>query len=65
MESFLLFFTIFLASFLCIFVTKTMNKKDKLGAQFVVTGVFLLVFYAVCLFSGICTILNFIFNWVL
>jgi hypothetical protein len=65
MESSLLFLIIFLASFLCIFTTKTINKKNELRAQFVVTGTLLLIFYAVCFFSGVCTILNFIFNWVL
>lgn len=40
------------------------NKKQKLEAQFVVTGgILLIVFYTVGILSGICTILNFIWRW--
>lgn len=64
MESYRLFLIIFLASLSLFIATKILNKKKEIGAQFVVTGTLLLIFYAVCLFSGICTILNFLFKWV-
>lgn len=41
------------------------KKSKKIKAQFVLTGVFLIIFYIVAFFSGICTILNFLFRWVL
>jgi len=43
------------------------RKKASEGvrAQFVVTGCLLTIFYCVCFLSGICTILNFIWRWVL
>jgi uncharacterized membrane protein len=42
------------------------NKKDKIEAQFVVaTGCIVVAFYIVCFLSGICTILNFLWRWIL
>ena len=39
------------------------KERENVHAQFVITGTLLIVFYAVCFCSGICTILNFIRNW--
>jgi hypothetical protein len=55
---------VFLASVAAILWHKR-RAKDEVKAQFVVTGVLLLVFYAICFLSGICSILNFLFRWVL
>ena len=42
------------------------ERRKNLKAQFVVTTGFLLIaFYIICALSGICTILNFLWNWVL
>lgn len=41
------------------------KRRGDLGAQFVVTGTLLLIFYIVGIASGICTIFNFLFRWVL
>lgn len=41
------------------------GQQNELKAQFVVTGCFIFVVYAVCFVSGVCTILNFLWNWVL
>ena len=41
------------------------KAKSEVSAQFVVTGCLLTVFYCVCFLSGICTILNFLWRWVL
>jgi hypothetical protein len=42
------------------------NKKNEVEAQFVIaTGCVLVLFYAVCFLSGICTILNFIWKWII
>ena len=51
---------IFIVSFLAI-----IREKNKIKSQFVITGTLLLIFYIVCFLSGICTILNFLWNWVL
>jgi hypothetical protein len=40
------------------------KEKNKIKSQFVITGTLLLIFYIVCFLSGICTILNFLFRWV-
>jgi len=42
-----------------------MRKKSQetVQAQFLVTGLLLIIFYVVCFFSGVCTILSFIKNW--
>jgi hypothetical protein len=39
-------------------------KDGEVKAQFVVTGTLLVVFYIVCFFSGVCTILNFLLRWI-
>lgn len=41
------------------------SRQHELSAQFVVTGCFLVVLYLICFISGICTILNFLWRWVL
>lgn len=41
------------------------KASEEVQAQFVVTGCLLFVFYSVCFLSGICTILNFLWRWVL
>lgn len=38
--------------------------RGEVESQFIVTGTVLLIFYIVCLCSGACTILNFLFRWV-
>lgn len=43
---------------------KRSHDKEEVKAQFVITGTLLLIFYIVCFFSGICTILNFLFRWI-
>lgn len=40
------------------------RSRGEVGAQFVVTGTLLLIFYMVCFCSGVCTILNFLFRWI-
>lgn len=40
------------------------KESKEIKTQFIVTGTLLLIFYIVCFISGICTILNFLFNWV-
>lgn len=57
---------IFLISLLGVFVLRSRKpKKDEVGAQFVITGTLLLVFYIICFFSGVCTILNFILKYLI
>jgi len=64
MYNFWIILTIFLASFSAIVYHE--RAKRNLEAQFIVTtGVIVIVFYAICFLSGICTILNFLWNWVL
>lgn len=61
-----LFIFVFLVSLLGVFVLRSRRpKKDEVGAQFVLTGTLLLIFYIVCFFSGICTILNFVFKYLI
>jgi hypothetical protein len=62
--NFWLWLTVFLISLAYILYSRK-KAKDNLQAQFVVTGCLLTVFYAVCFLSGICTILNFIWRWIL
>lgn len=62
---FWLIFLVFLASLAGILHLRRGPRDSEVGAQFVVTGTLLLVFYAICFCSGVCTILNFIFRWVL
>lgn len=60
----LLFLLTFLVSGGCILYAKK-QAKQKVQAQFVVSGCVLVVFYIVCFLSALCTILNFIWNWIL
>jgi cell division protein FtsX len=64
-QNFWIILVIFLASLT--FIVYQRNKKYKeVEAQFVVaTGCLLVVFYVICFLSGICTILNFLWNWIL
>lgn len=55
---------LFVASVVAILAYKK-KKSKEVEAQIVVTGCLLIVFYAVCFLSGICTILNFLWRWVL
>lgn len=55
---------LFLLSLVYIINVKIKESKE-IKAQFVATGCLLLIFYCVCFLSGICTILNFLWNWVL
>jgi hypothetical protein len=55
---------IFLASLVLAFALRRRPKGDGVQAQFVVTGTLILITYIVCLCSGVCTILNFLFRWV-
>lgn len=41
------------------------RRRNEVSAQFVVTGCLLVIFYCVCFTSGVCTILNFLWRWVL
>jgi len=41
------------------------KKSQEIKAQFVLTGIFLIIFYIVTFISGICTILNFLFRWII
>lgn len=42
------------------------KAKENVQAQFVITtGCLMIVFYTICIISGICTILNFLWRWVL
>jgi hypothetical protein len=41
------------------------KQKETIQSQFVVTGCLLTIFYIVCFLSGICTIINFIWKYVL
>ena len=64
MDTIWIFLAVFLASLVGAMVIRKSRKEGEVGAQFVVTGTLLLVFYAVCFCSGVCTILNFLFRWV-
>ena len=42
------------------------RDKNKVQSQCVVTlSVIMIIFYCICFLSGICTILNFIFKWII
>lgn len=64
LSSFWLWFFLFILSCFSILIYKK-QQENKLNSQFIVTGTLLLIFYIVCFISGICTILNFLFNWVI
>lgn len=62
------FFWISLAVFLIssgLLIWGRARRKDEVKAQFVVTGCVVVVFYTVCFISGVCTILNFLWKWIL
>jgi 4-hydroxybenzoate polyprenyltransferase len=64
-QNFWVILVVFLAS-LGYIVYQKRKKRNEVEAQFVVaTGCLLVVFYAICFASGICTILNFLWKWVL
>lgn len=65
MESIWIYLSVFVASILGILAVRKARKKEEVRAQFVVTGTLLLIFYMVCFCSGVCTILNFLFRWIL
>jgi lipopolysaccharide export LptBFGC system permease protein LptF len=58
------FLAIFLASLVAIITYRIINK-DKVKAQFLGIGILAILFYTVCFLSGICTILNFLWKWIL
>lgn len=55
---------VFVVSGLVALALRRRRDEGEVGAQFVITGTILLVFYAICFCSGVCTILNFLFKWV-
>ena len=62
------FWWLWLAAFLVsgAYIVQARRKaKDEVRAQFVVMGCIMTIFYSVCFLSGICTILNFLWRWVL
>lgn len=63
MDFFTVSLVVFAASILGIMGMKS-RRSGEVESQFVVTGTILLIFYLVCLCSGVCTILNFLFRWV-
>lgn len=63
MDFFWLFLAIFVAS-LCGIAWERNKRRGEVEAQFVVTGCLLVIFYAVCFCSGVCTILNFLWRWI-
>lgn len=65
MDFFWISLAVFLASSALLIWERT-RRKNEVQAQFVVaTGCLLVIFYAVCFCSGVCTILNFLWKWVL
>lgn len=58
-----IFFGVFAASLGAILYARSHSKKE-VRAQFVVAGCLMVIFYAVCFLSGVCTILNFLWKWV-
>lgn len=54
---------VFVVSGLVALALRRRRDEGEVGAQFVITGTILLVFYAICFCSGVCTILNFLFKW--
>jgi len=64
-QNFWLILSVFLVS-LGVIVHQKTKKKNEVEAQFVVaTGCLLVFFYGICFLSGVCTILNFLWNWIL
>lgn len=65
MALFLVSLAAFVVSGLAALALRRRRREGEVGAQFVITATALLVFYIVCFCSGVCTILNFLFNWVI
>lgn len=63
LTNFWLWLIVFLASAGYIFYARK-KAKESVQAQFVVAGCILVTFYIVCIISGICTILNFLWRWI-
>ena len=61
----ILFASVFLACAAVAFFARLFGGRGEVESQFVVTGTLLLVFYIIGIVSGICTIFNFLFRWVL
>lgn len=59
-----LWLAVFLASGSYILCARR-KAAEEVSAQFVVMGCVMAIFYCVCFLSGICTILNFLWRWVL
>lgn len=64
MDSIWFFLILFIAS-LAFLLWHRCKKKADVEAQFVMTGIVLLIFYVVCFLSGVCTILNFLWRWII
>lgn len=64
MDLLLVSLAVFVASVIGVAILRRRKNEGEVGAQFVVTGTLLLVFYIICFCSGICTILNFLFRWI-
>lgn len=64
-QNFWLIFFVFVVS-LGLIVYQKSKKKNEVEAQFIVTtGCLMIVFYTICFLSGVCTILNFLWRWIL
>jgi hypothetical protein len=61
----ILFASVFLACVAVVLFSRMAGGGGEVKSQFVVTGTLLLVFYIIGIVSGICTIFNFLFRWVL
>ena len=59
-----IYLAIFLLSGIFIIIYK-IRERNTIKSQFVLSGCLLMIFYAICFLSGICTILNFLFRWVI
>lgn len=57
-----IFLIIFVVSLVAI-IHERSRREGEVKAQFVVSGCLMVIFYAVCFLSGICTILNFLWRW--
>lgn len=57
---------IFIVSLIGTFYFRNKKKKSEgIQAQLVVTGTLALIFTIVCFISALCTILNFLWKWVI
>lgn len=64
MDPMWIFLGLFLASLGAI-AYERFRRRGEVEAQFVAAGCLMVIFYAVCFLSGICTILNFLWKWIL